>query len=80
MIMAVVIVLGVVVVIEVLAAWSERGLKWSWANLKVINLMAVAVVSGSEDGKTVLKVLEEMMIFMVVHYLVVVLMEYCYWH
>lgn len=42
--------------------------------------MAVAVVSGSEDGKTVLKVLEEMMIFMVVHYLVVVLMEYCYWH
>ena len=42
--------------------------------------MAVAVVSGSEDGKTVLKVLEEMMIIMVVHYLVVVLMEYCYWH
>lgn len=49
MIMAVVIVLGVVVVIEVLAAWCERGLKWSRANLEVINLMAVAVVSCSED-------------------------------
>lgn len=77
MIMAVVIVLGVVVVIEVLAAWCERGLKWSRANLEVINLMAVAVV---KIEKTVLKALEEMMICMVVHYLVVVLMEYCYWH